>query len=289
MEEKAKERGKEEKSFFEEKPLLDHLRELAIRLRRIIAALAISFFFYFMTGYEWINIDPLQIPFLGISISKIPIPYPSFYDSIAVQVTKFFIYHELPANTKIIIINLFDPIYASLYVSLYLALLTSLPLIIRETWAFLAPGLYKHEKKIFKLTMIPAFLLFFSGSLFAFLILIPLMFDIISFYAESLGPAVEPTISLSSFISTTFLLMGSLGLAFEMPLIMIGLTYLRIVKASTWRNYWRWGVLVSFIIAWIISPGTTGGVMETIIGLSLSSLYFLGMGISFLVEKKRES
>ncbi len=49
------------------------------------------------------------------------------------------------------------------------------------------------------------------------------------------------------------------------------------------------GVLVSFIIAWIISPGTTGGVMETIIGLSLSSLYFLGIGISFLVEKKRES
>ncbi|WP_405048882.1 twin-arginine translocase subunit TatC [Saccharolobus sp.] len=78
-------------------------------------------------------------------------------------------------------------------------------------------------------------------------------------------------------------------MAFEMPLVMIGLTYLRIVKASTWRKYWRWGVLVSFIIAWIISPGTTGGVMETIIGLSLSALYFLGMGISFLLEKKRKS
>ncbi|SAI86755.1 twin-arginine translocase subunit TatC [Saccharolobus solfataricus] len=287
MKEKAKERGKEEKSFFEEKPLLDHLRELAIRLRRIIIALAISFFFYFMMGYEWINIDPLQIPLLGINISKIPIPYPSFYDSIAVKVTKFFIYHELPINTKIIIINLFDPLYASLYVSLYLALLTSLPIIIRETWSFLSPGLYEHEKKIFKLTIAPAFLLFFSGSLFAFFILIPLMFKMISFYTESLGPAVEPTISLSSFISTTFLLMGSLGLAFEMPLIMIGLTYLGIVKASTWRNYWRWGVLVSFIIAWIISPGTTGGVMETIIGLSLSSLYFLGMGISFLITKRK--
>ncbi|QXJ27511.1 Twin-arginine translocation protein TatC [Saccharolobus shibatae B12] len=161
-----------------------------------------------MIGYEWINIDPLQIPLLGINISKIPIPYPSFYDSIAVQVTRFFIYHELPANTKIII-NLFDPLYASLYVSLYLALLTtSLPIIIRETWAFLAPGLYEHEKKIFKLTIIPAFLLFFSGSLFAFFILIPLMFDMISLYTQSLGPAVEPTISLSSFISTTFLLMG---------------------------------------------------------------------------------
>lgn len=161
-----------------------------------------------MMGYEWINIDPLQIPLLGINISKIPIPYLSFYDSIAVQVTRFFIYHELPANTKIIIINLFDPLYASLYVSLYLALLTSLPIIIRETWAFLAPGLYEHEKKIFKLTIIPAFLLFFSGSLFAFFILIPLMFDMISLYTQSLGPAVEPTISLSSFISTTFLLMG---------------------------------------------------------------------------------
>jgi sec-independent protein translocase protein TatC len=51
-------------------------------------------------------------------------------------------------------------------------------------------------------------------------------------------------------------------------------------------NYWRWGVLISFIIAWIISPGTTGGVMETIIGLSLSSLYFVGMGVSYIIEKK---
>ncbi|MEM0362828.1 MAG: twin-arginine translocase subunit TatC, partial [Sulfolobaceae archaeon] len=102
-------------------------------------------------------------------------------------------------------------------------------------------------------------------------------------------PSVDSTVSLSSFISTVFLLMAALGLSFEMPLIMIGLTYIGMVSATTWRKYWRWGVLVSFIIAWIISPGTTGGVMETIIGLSLSALYFLGMGISSIVEKKRKS
>jgi len=283
--EKSREKVKEE--FFQEKPLLEHIRELAIRLRRIIIALAISFLFYFMIGYEWIKIN-LNIKLLGasIGISRVPVPYPSFYDSIAVKVTRFMIYHEIPKGVKIIIINLFDPLFASLYVSLYLAILTTLPIIIRETWAFLSPGLYESEKKIFKLTIIPAFLLFIAGSSFAFFLLIPLMFDLILLYTYSLGPSVEPTISLNSFISTVFLLMASLGLAFEMPLIMVGLTYLGIVKASTWRNYWRWGVLISFIIAWIISPGTTGGVMETIIGLSLSSLYFVGMGVSYIIEKK---
>lgn len=286
MIEKSREKAKEE--FFQEKPLLEHIRELAIRLRRIIIALAISFLFYFMIGYEWIKIN-LNIKLLGasIGISRVPVPYPSFYDSIAVKVTRFMIYHEIPKGVKIIIINLFDPLFASLYVSLYLAILTTLPIIIRETWAFLSPGLYESEKKIFKLTIIPAFLLFIAGSSFAFFLLIPLMFDLILLYTYSLGPSVEPTISLNSFISTVFLLMASLGLAFEMPLIMVGLTYLGIVKASTWRNYWRWGVLISFIIAWIISPGTTGGVMETIIGLSLSSLYFVGMGVSYMIEKKR--
>ena len=285
MIEKSREKVKEE--FFQEKPLLEHIRELAIRLRRIIIALAISFLFYFMIGYEWIKIN-LNIKLLGasIGISRVPVPYPSFYDSIAVKVTRFMIYHEIPKGVKIIIINLFDPLFASLYVSLYLAILTTLPIIIRETWAFLSPGLYESEKKIFKLTIIPAFLLFIAGSSFAFFLLIPLMFDLILLYTYSLGPSVEPTISLNSFISTVFLLMASLGLAFEMPLIMVGLTYLGIVKASTWRNYWRWGVLISFIIAWIISPGTTGGVMETIIGLSLSSLYFVGMGVSYIIEKK---
>lgn len=285
MIEKSREKAKEE--FFQEKPLLEHIRELAIRLRRIIIALAISFLFYFMIGYEWIKIN-LNIKLLGafIGISRVPVPYPSFYDSIAVKVTRFMIYHEIPKGVKIIIINLFDPLFASLYVSLYLAILTTLPIIIRETWAFLSPGLYESEKKIFKLTIIPAFLLFIAGSSFAFFLLIPLMFDLILLYTYSLGPSVEPTISLNSFISTVFLLMASLGLAFEMPLIMVGLTYLGIVKASTWRNYWRWGVLISFIIAWIISPGTTGGVMETIIGLSLSSLYFVGMGVSYIIEKK---
>jgi sec-independent protein translocase protein TatC len=232
--EKSREKAKEE--FFQEKPLLEHIRELAIRLRRIIIALAISFLFYFMIGYEWIKIN-LNIKLLGasIGISRVPVPYPLFYDSIAVKVTRFMIYHEIPKGVKIIIINLFDPLFASLYVSLYLAILTTLPIIIRETWAFLSPGLYESEKKIFKLTIIPAFLLFIAGSSFAFFLLIPLMFDLILLYTYSLGPSVEPTISLNSFISTVFLLMASLGLAFEMPLIMVGLTYLGIVKASTWE------------------------------------------------------
>jgi len=272
----------------EERPLIEHLRELAYRLKRIFISLLITFLIYFMIGVQFITTS-LPFPFFGLKYILVNIPYlyPSIFNSIAVQLTQVFIYNELPKGVKLIIINLFDPLFASFYISLYLALFTSIPIIVREIWAFIAPGLYEHEKRLLKSAIIPAFLLFALGSSFAYFILIPLMLKIVLIYAKALGPAVLSTLGLRSFISTIMTLMIATGLAFELPLIMTGLTAMEIVKSTTWLQNWRWGVLISFIIAWIISPGTTGGIIETVIGLILSSLFFVGAIASKLVEKKR--
>ncbi|MFP3196607.1 MAG: twin-arginine translocase subunit TatC, partial [Caldivirga sp.] len=114
----------------------------------------------------------------------------------------------------------------------------------------------------------------------------PVMFDFFLLYAKALN--VAPTISLRSFVQFILALMFSMGLAFQTPLIMVLLTKFRLVKASTWWRYWRWGVLVSFIFALIISPGTTGGVIETIIGVTMSMLYITGAVISTMISRKRE-
>ncbi|WP_338600750.1 twin-arginine translocase subunit TatC [Sulfolobus tengchongensis] len=273
---------------FEERPLIEHLRELAYRLRRILVSLLVTFLIYFMIGIELVTIY-LPFPFFGLKyvISTIPIPYPSLFNSISVQLTQLFIYNELPKGVKLIIINLFDPLFASFYISLYLAIFTSIPIIVREIWAFVAPGLYEHEKRFLKRTIIPAFVLFGLGSAFAYFLLIPFMLRIILLYASALGSAVEPTLGLRSFVSTVMTLLIATGLAFELPLIMTGLTAIGVVKSKTWLQNWRWGVLVSFIIAWIISPGTTGGIIETVIGITLSTLFFIGALVSKTVERGR--
>ncbi len=282
------ERTKEE--YMEEKPLIEHLRELAYRLRRMLISLFVTFLIYFMIGIQTVEIN-LPFPFFGLNVlpAIVPFPYPSLFDSISVQLTQIFIYNELPKGVKLIIINLFDPLFASFYISLYLALFTSIPIIIREIWAFVSPGLYEHEKRTVRNLVVPGFILFGLGSSFAYFIMIPLMLRIILLYASSLGSAVEPTLGLRSFVSTVMTLMMATGLSFELPLIMVMLTSIGLVKSTTWMKNWRWGVLVSFIVAWIISPGTTGGIMETIIGLTLSSLYLVGALVTRSLENKRKT
>jgi len=259
----------------EERPLLAHIAELAMRLRRGLISLFLAFIIFFAFGYTTINIDGYVIPIL----------YPSLFHSIADNLMIFFIHHELPKGMELLNLNPFDPLYASAYVSFYLALFISLPIIFRELWGFVSPGLYEHEKRLVKYTVLPATLLFLAGSLFAYFIIVPLMMRFVEIYTTALG--VESTLSLRAFVSTVVSLMMVTGIAFEYPLAMSILTYIGMVKADSWKKNWRWGVLGAFIIAWIISPGTTGGVIETTIGTILSVLYFVGVASAKIIEKRR--
>ncbi|MCY0859625.1 MAG: twin-arginine translocase subunit TatC [Sulfolobaceae archaeon] len=260
-----------------ERPLLEHIKELVFRLKRILISIGISFVIFFATG-------PSFITLYGY---KIPIIVPSLYASFSDFVVRYFINRELPTGMKLISLNPLDPIFASIYVSLYLAIFISMPIILRELWAFVAPGLYEHEKKLIKKAILPGFGLFALGSAFAYFIIIPFM--LIFVYRFDLVLGVEPTLSVRAYINTIVILMFATGLAFELPLIMAGLTYLGLVSYDGWKKNWRWGVLISFIIAWLISPGTTGGLIETTIGTILSLLYFAGVLVARYIERKNKS
>ncbi len=261
----------------EKRPLLSHINELLHRARTILVALAVAFFFFFAFGFKLERIYGYTVP----------VPYPSIYNSISDYAIRAFIYNELPKGLVLININPFDPLFASFYVSFFLSLFIVMPLLVWEVWGFVAPGLYRHEKKLIKYIVGPAFGLFAAGSAFAYVIIVPFMMKFVLIYTRALG--VEPTISLKAFINTVVSLTMVTGVAFEYPLVMSMLTYLGVVAAKTWKSGWRWGVLGAFIIAWIISPGTTGGVIETTIGLILSGLYFVGVAVAYVIEKRRKA
>jgi len=266
---------REERRGAERRPLLSHISELLRRLRRILVALGVTFFVAFAFGVR-------NFTLYGVTI---PVPYPSIYSSIADYTIRAFIYNELPPGLHLININPFDPLFASFYVSFLLSLFVAIPVAVRELWAFVSPGLYKHEKDMIKYAMLPALTLFASGAAFAYFIIVPFMMKFVLYYTQVLG--VEPTLSLKAFVNTVVSLTMATGVAFEYPLVMGALTFLGVVGARTWRRNWRWGVLGAFVIAWIISPGTTGGVIETTIGIILSALYFAGVAAAYTIERRR--
>ena len=257
-----------------EAPLIEHLKELAIRIRNIVIYLSIFFVIYFAFGISFVKLGSYTVPIL----------YPTLYHSIAIQSVNLFLDREKPAGLHLITLNPFDPLYSAMYVSFLLALISSFPLVFREIWAFIAPGLYEHEKKTIRKVLLPATGLFIAGASFAYFIIIPFMMLFV--YRLDLDLGVEPTLSLRSFVSTVVTLIIAVGASFEFPLVMTSLTQLGLVKAKTWRENWRWGVLASFIIALIVSPGTTGGLIETTIAVTLSSLYFVGVIVSSIIEKR---
>lgn len=261
-------------TYDQERPLMEHIRELAQRLRRVVFYLGGLFVFYFLFGVKIADINGVLVPY----------PYPDFLNSISTQTVRFFVDHDVPSGMYLININAFDPIFASMQVSFLFSLFTGIPVILREVWGFVSPALYEHEKRVLRWTVLPAMFLFASGALFAYFIVIPFILVFVKFYVLELG--AESTLGLRSFVNIIISFMLAFGTAFEMPLVMNILTKFGLVKSETWKRNWRYGVVGSFFIAMLISPGTTGGIIETTIGTILSLLYGLGALISSRFEKR---
>jgi len=213
-------------------------------------------------------------------------PYPSFFDSVATQVFHAMVNHFVYKKFTLINIGSFDALISTLYVAALLAAVFSVPVWAYEIGGFVSPGLTKKEKRVINTLAIPATILFVLGAVFAYEIVLPVLFKVIYDLTVSLG--VEPTMSVRSFVTIVVAYMAAMGLSFELPIFMVGLSYVGVVSYETWRSGWRWAIVVCFFIALLISPGATGGLMETVIGLTLSSLYFAGLlTVRFLNKSKK--
>jgi sec-independent protein translocase protein TatC len=274
-------------SMFLEHPMLRHLGELGRRLRRIMLSIIIFLAIFFIFGPSSIPVrrTVISLPFIKpIVLTSIPIIVPSFLNSFSAIMVRYFIFSEVPKGLVIINVGAFDAIFASLEVSVLFSIIFSMPVILTELWKFVSPGLYEIERREMRVFIIPAVLLFLAGAAFAYFIVIPVLLLVVKLYTASLHIAAY--VSIRSFITIVIGFMVSFGAAFELPVVMVTLTRFGFVEGRTWMENWRYGVLFSFIIALILSPGVTGGLIETIIGLTLSSLYIVGALICKRIQAK---
>jgi sec-independent protein translocase protein TatC len=201
-----------------EQPFVQHLIELRDRLIRAVIAIAVCFaVLAFWPGPAGLY-DLLAAPMLS----------------------------HLPKGATLIATNVISPILVPLKITLMAAFLVALPVVLYQLWAFVAPGLYSHEKKLVLPLVVSSTLLFIVGVAFCYFIVIPGMSKFIQAFAPTSITAAPDIEQYFGFVLTLFLVFG---IAFEVPIAVIVLARIGVVSIEQLRKSRGYFVVGAFIVS----------------------------------------
>ncbi|MES2424658.1 MAG: twin-arginine translocase subunit TatC [Pseudomonadota bacterium] len=178
----------------------------------------------------------------------------------------------LPKGATLIATSVISPFVVPLKILLMAAFLMSLPYVLYQLWAFVAPGLYTHEKKLVLPLVVSSTLLFFAGVLFCYYFVFGQVFAFIQSFAPKSITAAPDIEAYLSFVLTMFL---AFGLAFEVPIVVIVLARMNIVSIEKLRDFRGYFVVLAFIIAAIITPPDV--VSQLALAIPMCILYEVGI------------
>src|SRR2546426_2430404 len=221
-----------------------HLEELRQRLKWSI--LAVFFLFVFFAAF--------RIQTADVGGVTVPYPWPDPLQPAASQFFNLTLNYLVPPDVTPVVLGPTDAFVVQLQSALFLALVSGMPIVAYHMGKFIAPALYERERKVIVRLVVPAVFLFVAGILLAFFVLLPFTFRFLYSIAGSLG-ARQKFLSLDQFIGFTLVFTFGFAATFELPIVMYALTAATLVKASTWRKYWRFAVIAIFFFAALITPG----------------------------------
>lgn len=175
-----------------------------------------------------------------------------------------------------------DGFLLKLKLALWIGLIVAAPVWLYQLWAFIAPGLHRHERKWAYVFVAIAAPLFAGGAVLAYLVVDKGLAFLMESGVTGLSTQLEVTRYIS-FVTTMILLFG---VAFEFPLILLMLNFTGVATARRLLSWWRVVIFVCFAFAAIATPDP-GPFGMTLLALSLSLLYFVAVGVAFLNDKRR--
>lgn len=188
----------------------------------------------------------------------------------------------LPAGSKMIATGVIAPFFIPLKIAMLAAFLVALPIILYQAWAFVAPGLYKHEKRFVLPLIFTSTLLFFVGMGFCYFFVFKMVFSFIAQMAPSsitVAPDIE---NYFSFVMGMFL---AFGLAFETPVVVVVLAATGLVSIETLREIRRYVIVGAFVVAAIATPPDVTS--QLALAIPLCILYELGIIFARFFVKPR--
>ncbi|MCP4654303.1 MAG: twin-arginine translocase subunit TatC, partial [bacterium] len=194
------------------------------------------------------------------------------------------IYRILPEDTKLVFLGITDPFLVYVKVAALAGIFLASPVVLYQLWAFVAPGLYRRERRMATPFIFFGTLLFLAGGAFAYYVAFPFAVD----FLLGLGEQFQPTLTINRYLSFLMTVVLGLGVMFELPTLIFLLSRLGLVTPGFLLRHFRWAVLVIFIVAAIITP-TPDVINLCIFAVPTILLYLLGVGVAALYGPRRET
>jgi sec-independent protein translocase protein TatC len=238
-----------------EMPFLDHLEELRWRIIYALGAVLVGVGIGFAIAMRWDIVGWLARPVLPL-------------------IPEHKLVYTHPSEGFTVILN----------AAITFGLVLSSPVIIYQVWAFLAPALHKHERRVGLGVLFSGVLLFVAGAALAYFVVVPLA---LPWLFEFGGPSLVPLITAEEYFSFLFSMIMTFGVSFELPIVILALAALGIVTPQFLSKYRRHAVVLIIIIGAFLTPGD---LVWTTVALSvpLYLLYELSVMAAIVIYRQKE-
>lgn len=241
------------KSKTAEMPFLDHLEELRWRILKCIASVAVLM----ITAF----------PFSGQILNWLTLPN-----------------DRLSNPAKLIFLKPTGMILVRMELALVVGIVVSLPMIFYQFWSFVAPGLLPNEKKYIPTAILLTSFCFLLGAGFAYFVMLPMVLP----FLYSMGTdTITATININEYISFALRLVLVAGLLFELPILSFFLARVGLLEPSFLRKYRRYGIVVVFILAAIVTPPDP--MSQMMMAVPLVFLYEVSIWVAKIGHRKKKA
>lgn len=187
-------------------------------------------------------------------------------------------------KTELVFTTPTEAFWTYMKVAMIMGLFIAMPIILWNVWAFVAPGLHKHERKYAAPFVIIGSLLFIGGGAFAMLVVVPFAISFLVSFGQDQG--LKPMITISSYIDFILKFTLAFGVVFEMPVVITLLSMLGVVTPQFLSKNRKYAILINFVIAAILTP-TPDIVNQSLMAGPLIILYEVGIICSRVVARKK--
>jgi sec-independent protein translocase protein TatC len=236
-----------------EQPLIYHLIELRDRLLRVVLVVGVVFI--------------ALLPFSNTLFSLLSGPLMA----------------HMPDNSSMIAIEVASPFLIPFKLTLFLALFISIPYVLYQLWSFVAPGLYKHERRLAFPLLVSSTALFYAGAAFAYFVVFPLVF---AFFTGTAPEGVAVMTDISRYLDFVLTLFFAFGAAFEVPVLTVLLVWTGMATQEGLRAKRPYIIVAAFVIGMLLTPPDV--ISQTLLAVPVWLLFEMGVYFSGWFIKQRD-
>ncbi|MFM0121819.1 MULTISPECIES: twin-arginine translocase subunit TatC [unclassified Paraburkholderia] len=190
---------------------------------------------------------------------------------------------NLPKDGKMIVTDVTGSFFVPMKVTMLVAFVIALPIVLYQIWAFVAPGLYQHEKKLVGPLVGSSYTLFLCGMAFAYFVVFPTIFRVMAHYNAPLG--AEMTTDIDNYLSFVLTMFIAFGVTFEVPIVVVLLVRMNVVTLKKLKEIRPYVIVGAFVISAVVTPPDVFS--QLILAIPLIVLYEAGIIAARLIVGKQ--